>query len=85
MSYVLGGFIHSPIVGVGLFYICLFYFYGFSYSFHFSKNVTYTPNLKMFALHGYGFSFFGLLLYFIFEINICCVSHAIHDDLLVLI
>jgi len=28
---------------------------------------------------------FGLLLYFIFEINICCDPHVIHDDLLVLV
>ena len=27
----------------------------------------------------------GLLLYFIFEVYICCFSHKIHDDLLVLV
>jgi hypothetical protein len=65
MSYVLGGFINSPIEGVGcFFYMCLFYFYCFLCSFYFSENVTYTSNLKMFVLHGYGSSYFRSIIVF---------------------
>lgn len=49
-----------------------------------SEYVTYRPNFKMF------FTVMvpvlsSLSLHFISEVQICCFSHVIHDDLLVLV
>lgn len=44
-----------------------------------SEYVTYRPNFKMF------FTVMVLSLHFICEVQICCFSHVIHDDLLVLV
>jgi len=58
-----------------VFYICLFYFYSFPYSFHFSENVTYTPNLKMFVLHGYCFiSFWSITVIHIWDKHLLCLT-----------